>query len=113
MAMSGALARQENAWRDCRSWVDPALRVEFPERLGGLQMTSRTTYNGDDDYSLRYELQDGRNPASGGRRLDLFVYTRAERPTADGAGDEVAKEIEDVDAIIRQTHVSGNFGDGS
>ena len=101
----GTFATQPaNTARPCRTWVDPVLRVQFPERLGGLQMTSRHVYNsGDDDYSLRYDSDESRRVAQGGWHLDIYIYTRA-ATIPDGAGDEVMEEMSKSSSAVTLMH---------
>ena len=72
MVAVGYAAQPANTSWPCRSWIDPVLHVKFPERLGGLEMTSRRIYNsGDDDCSLRYDYAESRAVESGGKHLDV------------------------------------------
>ena len=102
MAAIGHAAQPANTSWPCRSWIDPVLHVKFPERLGGLEMSGRRIYNsGDDDYSLRYDSSESRGSASGGKHLDVYIYTRDGKPTVDGAGDEAMEEIRQVGDMLR------------
>ena len=103
MATAGYAAQPANTSWPCRSWIDPVLHVKFPERLGGLEMSSRRIYNsGDDDYSLRYDSAESRGVESGGKHLNVYIYARDGKPTADGAGDEAMEEIRQVADILRR-----------
>ena len=40
VTIAGYAAQPANTAWPCRTWVDPVLRVRFPERLGGLPLFS-------------------------------------------------------------------------
>lgn len=100
--------------RPCTVHVDPVLRVQFPSRIADLHMVTRTTYRtGDDDYSLRYNSDASDDLRSGGRHLDLYVFTRDGRPIPDGAGDQVRGELEAARAAIGSLGASNASDDGA
>lgn len=87
-----------NTMRRCRTYVDPVLHVQFPSTIDDLHMATRTTYrDGDYDYGIRYNSEESKELVSGGRHLDVFVYTRDDEPMSDGMNEK-------VDAQLKETH---------
>ncbi|MBP5543397.1 MAG: bacterial transcriptional activator domain-containing protein [Kiritimatiellae bacterium] len=98
MAMSDACAAQKyeaNSIQQCSTWVEPVLRVEFPEKIDGLTMLDRRTFteSGDDDYALVYSSGEDPTLGGNGRLLSLFIFMRDDPILPDGVGGEVRREL--------------------
>jgi len=99
---TGAVVQPANTTCPCRTWVDSALHAEFPERLGSMTMSARTTYKGgDDDYSLRYDSKAGGGMMPDDRQLDLYVYTRDRQPMEDGTNEKVLDELDKTSRTVK------------
>ena len=99
-----------NTRRECRTWSDPVLRVTFPERLGDLAMSSRTTFqSGDFDYSLRYDSDESRARGSGGKHVDLYIFTRDGKPMKDGVNDKVTEQAREAKAGVKVAEKYGYY----
>ena len=107
-AMAGRAANPVSR-QPCRTWTDPVLRVQFPEKIDGLRLDHRTVYQSPyDDCSLRYDSKESSitNSEDIGRHLDIFVFARGNNPIPDGAGDAVAEELKRADSAIIRNHAS-------
>ena len=101
-----------NTSRACRTWSDPVLRVTFPERLGDLSMSSRTTFqSGDLDYSLRYDSDESRARGSGGKHVDLYIFTRDGEPMKDGVNAKVTEQAREAKAGVKLAEQYGYYKD--
>ena len=98
-----------------REWdasdVDPVLHVQFPPTIGDLHMATRTTYrDGDYDYGIRYNSEESKDLESGGRHLDVFVYTRDDEPMPDGMNAKVDAQLKETHDGIKQLGKQGHYG---
>jgi hypothetical protein len=75
----------------------------FPERIGGMTMASRTTYDaGNPNYSLRYNSDESGAVEIGGQHLDLYIYTRDDDPIPDGINEKTQAQIDEVIATLHE-----------
>ena len=109
MALFGYCGQGANTTLRCTTWTDPVLHVEFPQRLAGLQMRTRSVYNqGDDDYSLRYDSDESAGLESGGGHLDLYIFTYDHKPMPDGVNERVLEHLKGAAAAIVKANVYNN-----
>ena len=100
-----------NTTRRCKTYVDPVLHVQFPASIGDMRMAHRQTYaDGDYDYSIRYNSEENKDLESGGRHLDVFVYTRDDEPMSDGMNDKVNAQLKEANDGIKQMGEQGRYG---
>lgn len=100
-----------NTTRRCRTYIDPVLHVQFPSAIGDLRMANRSTYrDGDYDYSIRYNSEESKDLVSGGRHLDVFVYTRDDEPMPDGMNEKVDAQLKETHDGIKQMGEQGRYG---
>ena len=92
-----------NTRRQCRTYVDPVLHMQFPTEIGDLRMSARTTYRtGDYDYGIRYNSEESNDLGSGGCHLDMYIYTHDDKPMPDGVNDKVVEQLKGASDVIKQ-----------
>jgi hypothetical protein len=95
----------------CQTHIDPVLHVKFPTVIGDMRMATRTTYrDGDYDYSIRYNSDESADLQSGGRHLDLYVYTRDDMPMPDGVNDKVNEQLNGAEEVLEIAAKRGYYG---
>ena len=114
LMLVGAVAfasQPPNTTRRCRTHVDPVLHVQFPTVIGDLCMATRTTYrDGDYDYSIRYNSDESTDLQTGGRHLDLYVYTRDDKPMPDGMNEKVVEQLKEASEMLELASKQGYYG---
>ena len=102
---------QADEARPVSTWWDPALKVRFPTKLAGLELSSRKTYGrGDLDYSLNYKPEEDGEQAVADEVLDIFVYTRPGKPTTpEGCMEEMREALRTLKRAMTSSGMSEVF----